>query len=192
MSVGSIGPGTWRAEWSPHAPLAPSWTRGREAIRRIFILDSNGTLGSYRTASGPSGSDAWRERLIPLEKVIQRQNRSLNESPNMRAHQSARSFPGSMPIQVLCRLVTHEDGAFVSTQLKTGCLGLPRKPSAGRRVVIAYSQEQTRRRGHLLAERSLVWSQGFEGAKGEQAHLSLSFPQLLFHEDVRLSLTRSV
>jgi ferredoxin len=101
MSVGSIGPGTWRARVVATRTLGTQLDTGEGGYPTIFILDSKwDPLDLTEQQVALLGRIMEERELIPLEKVIQRAEQELDESPEYESLVKAlRSFPGSMPIQ---------------------------------------------------------------------------------------------
>jgi glutamate synthase domain-containing protein 2/ferredoxin len=156
MSVGSIGPGTWRARVLASRSLNTQLDTGEGGYPTVYILDSNwNPLDLTDGQVALLGRIMEERKLIPLEKVIQRAEVELDESPEYEGLIDAlRRYPGSMPIQYV-PIVTPEDEPYISTQLKTGLFGVTKETiRRARRVVIAYSQGAKQGvGGHLLGRK---------------------------------------
>jgi glutamate synthase domain-containing protein 2/glutamate synthase domain-containing protein 3/glutamate synthase domain-containing protein 1 len=156
MSVGSIGPGTWRARVLASRALGTQVDTGEGGYPTIFILDSKWNPLDLTDQQVALLSPLMEERkLIPVEKVIQRLTQELDESPEYQGLLDALGkYPASMPVQYV-PIVTSEDESFVSTQLKTGLFGVTKETiRRARRVVIAYSQGAKQGvGGHLLGRK---------------------------------------
>ena len=189
MSVGSIGPGTWRARVVATRTLGTQLDTGEGGYPTIFILDSKwDPLDLTEQQVALLGRIMEERELIPLEKVIQRAEQELDESPEYESLVKAlRSFPGSMPIQYV-PIVTHEDEPFVSTQLKTGLFGVTKETiRRARRVVIAYSQGAKQGvGGHLLGRKVFGLVSRLRGvAKGTSLISPFPFHNCYSIEDVK-------
>lgn len=156
MSVGSIGPGTWRARVLATRTLGTQVDTGEGGYPTIFILDSDWNPLDLTDQQVALLSPFMEERkLIPLEEVTRRVEQELDESPEYATLiEALRRHPGSMPIQYV-PIVTAEDDPFVSTELKTGLFGVTKDTiRRARRVVIAYSQGAKQGvGGHLLGRK---------------------------------------
>jgi glutamate synthase domain-containing protein 1 len=162
---------------------------GEGGYPTIFILDSKwDPLDLTEQQVALLGRIMEERELIPLEKVIQRAEQELDESPEYESLVKAlRSFPGSMPIQYV-PIVTHEDEPFVSTQLKTGLFGVTKETiRRARRVVIAYSQGAKQGvGGHLLGRKVFGLVSRLRGvAKGTSLISPFPFHNCYSIEDVK-------
>ena len=156
MSVGSIGPGTWRARVRATRALGTQLDTGEGGYPTIFILDSNWYPLDFNDEQVAILSHFLEERrLVPVEEVIKRvENETEEASAREEALGLLRRYPASMTIQYV-PIVTPEDQGYVSTQLKTGLFGVSKETiRRARRVVIAYSQGAKQGvGGHLLGRK---------------------------------------
>jgi len=156
MSIGSIGPGTWRARVLATRALGTQMDTGEGGYPTFFILDSKWNpldLTDHEVAL--LGRLMEERKLIPVEELIKRVQQELDESSEYQEVLDAlRKYPASMPIQYV-PIVTPEDEPYVSTQLKTGLFGVTKETiRRARRVVIAYSQGAKQGvGGHLLGRK---------------------------------------
>jgi len=189
MSVGSIGPGTWRARVLASRALGTQVDTGEGGYPTIFILDSKWNPLDLTDQQVALLSPLMEERKpIPLEKVTQRVAQELDELPEYQTLVEAlRKYPGSMPIQYV-PIVTPEDESFVSTQLKTGLFGVTKETiRRARRVVIAYSQGAKQGvGGHLLGRKVFGLVSRLRGvAKGTSLISPFPFHNCYSIEDVK-------
>jgi glutamate synthase domain-containing protein 2/FAD/FMN-containing dehydrogenase/glutamate synthase domain-containing protein 3/ferredoxin len=189
MSVGSIGPGTWRARVLATRALGTQMDTGEGGYPTIFILDSKWNPLDLTDSQVTLLSKLMDERkLIPVEELVKRVQHEADESPEYREPLNAlKRYPPSMPIQFV-PIVTPEDEPYVSTQLKTGLFGVTKETiRRARRVVIAYSQGAKQGvGGHLLGRKVFGLVSRLRGV-GEGISLISPFP---FHncysiEDVK-------
>jgi len=189
MSVGSIGPGTWRARVLATRALGTQMDTGEGGYPTIFILDSNWDPLDLTDHQAALLSKLMDERkLIPMEELINRVQQEMDESPEYEELLAAlKRYPASMPVQYV-PIVTPEDEPYVSTQLKTGLFGVTKETiRRARRVVIAYSQGAKQGvGGHLLGRKVFGLVSRLRGV-GEGISLISPFP---FHncysiEDVK-------
>ncbi|HXX35580.1 MAG TPA: glutamate synthase-related protein [Thermodesulfobacteriota bacterium] len=156
MSVGSIGPGTWRARVLATRALETQMDTGEGGYPTFFILDSKwNPLDLTDQQVSLLGTLLEERKLIPVEEVIKRARQDLDESPEFQGLLDALGkYPASMPVQYV-PIVTPEDEPYVSTQLKTGLFGVTKESiRRARRVVIAYSQGAKQGvGGHLLGRK---------------------------------------
>ncbi|MEW6376402.1 MAG: glutamate synthase-related protein, partial [Thermodesulfobacteriota bacterium] len=156
MSVGSIGPGTWRARVLATRTLGTQMDTGEGGYPTLFILDSNWNPIDLTDQQVILLSRLMEERkLIPVEELIKRVEQEMDESPEYQALlDTLKRYPASMPVQYV-PIVTPEDEPYVSTQLKTGLFGVTKETiRRARRVVIAYSQGAKQGvGGHLLGRK---------------------------------------
>ena len=156
MSVGSIGPGTWRARVLATRVLGTQMDTGEGGYPTIFILDSKwNPLDLTDQQVTLLGRLMEERKLIPVEELIRRVHQEMDESPEYQGLLEAlKRYPASMPIQFV-PIVTPEDEPYVSTQLKTGLFGVTKETiRRARRVVIAYSQGAKQGvGGHLLGRK---------------------------------------
>jgi glutamate synthase domain-containing protein 2/FAD/FMN-containing dehydrogenase/glutamate synthase domain-containing protein 3/ferredoxin len=189
MSVGSIGPGTWRARVLATRALGTQMDTGEGGYPTIFILDSKWNPLDLTDHQVTLLSRLMDERkLIPMEELVKRVQHEMDESPKYQELlDGLKRYPASMPVQYV-PIVTHEDEPHVSTQLKTGLFGVTKETiRRARRVVIAYSQGAKQGvGGHLLGRKVFGLVSRLRGV-GEGISLISPFP---FHncysiEDVK-------
>ncbi|MDI7261053.1 MAG: glutamate synthase-related protein, partial [Thermodesulfobacteriota bacterium] len=156
MSIGSIGPGTWRARVLATRALETQMDTGEGGYPTLFILDSKWNPIDLTDQQVILLSRWMEEReLLPVEEVIKRVQHEADESPEYQGLLDAlKRYPGEMDIQYV-PIVTPEDEPYVSTQLKTGLFGVTKETiRRARRVVIAYSQGAKQGvGGHLLGRK---------------------------------------
>ena len=189
MSVGSIGPGTWRARVLASRALGTQLDTGEGGYPTIFILDSKWNPLDLNDEQVALLSRIMEERkLTPLEKVIQKIQQELDEVPQYRALiEVLQKYPGSMSIQYV-PIVTPEDEPYISTQLKTGLFGVTKETiRRARRVVIAYSQGAKQGvGGHLLGRKVFGLVSRLRGvAKGTSLISPFPFHNCYSIEDVK-------
>ena len=189
MSVGSIGPGTWRARVLATRALGTQMDTGEGGYPTLFILDAKWNpldLTDHQVTL--LGKLMEERKLIPVEELVKRVHQEMDESPEYQELLEAlKRYPASMPIQFV-PIVTPEDEPYVSTQLKTGLFGVTKETiRRARRVVIAYSQGAKQGvGGHLLGRKVFGLVSRLRGV-GEGISLISPFP---FHncysiEDVK-------
>jgi glutamate synthase domain-containing protein 2/FAD/FMN-containing dehydrogenase/glutamate synthase domain-containing protein 3/ferredoxin/glutamate synthase domain-containing protein 1 len=156
MSIGSIGPGTWRARVLATRALGTQMDTGEGGYPTIFILDSKwNPLDLTDQEVALLGRIMEERKLTPVEEVIRRIQQELDESAEYQGVlDGLKKYPASMPIQYVS-IVTPDDQPYVSTQLKTGLFGVTKETiRRARRVVIAYSQGAKQGvGGHLLGRK---------------------------------------
>ena len=156
MSVGSIGPGTWRARVLAAKALGTQLDTGEGGYPTYYILDAKwNPLGLSEQQVLLVGKLMAERKLTPIEKVLEKVHQELDESPEYeKIVETLKRHPASMPIQYV-PIVTPEDQDYVSTQLKTGLFGVTKETiRKARRVVIAYSQGAKQGvGGHLLGRK---------------------------------------
>jgi glutamate synthase domain-containing protein 2/FAD/FMN-containing dehydrogenase/glutamate synthase domain-containing protein 3/ferredoxin len=156
MSVGSIGPGTWRARVLATRTLETQMDTGEGGYPTVFVLDAKwNPLDLTDQQVIQLGRIMEERKLIPVEDVIKRVQQELDESGEYHGLLDAlKKYPASMPIQYVS-IVTPDDEPYVSTQLKTGLFGVTKESiRRARRVVIAYSQGAKQGvGGHLLGRK---------------------------------------
>ncbi len=154
MSVGSIGPGTWRARVLATRTLETQLDTGEGGYPTIFILDSKWNPLDLTDQQVALLAEVMEERkLVSIENLIhQLQERKHPQFESL--SRSLQKYPPSMKVQYV-PIVTPEDEPFVSTQLKTGLFGVTKETiRRARRVVIAYSQGAKQGvGGHLLGRK---------------------------------------
>jgi glutamate synthase domain-containing protein 2/FAD/FMN-containing dehydrogenase/ferredoxin/glutamate synthase domain-containing protein 3 len=189
MSMGSIGPGTWRARVLATRALGTQLDTGEGGYPTIFILDPKWDPLDLTDRQVASLGRLMEERkLIPLEEIIQRVQQEMDESPEYQALiEALKKYPGSMPIQYV-PIVTPEDEPYISTQLKTGLFGVTKETiRRARRVVIAYSQGAKQGvGGHLLGRKVFGLVSRLRGvAKGTSLISPFPFHNCYSIEDVK-------
>ncbi len=156
MSIGSIGPGTWRARVLATRTLGTQMDTGEGGYPTIFVLDAKwNPLDLTDQQVARLGRIMEERKLTPVQDVIKRIRQELDETSEYAALLDAlKKYPASMPIQYVS-IVTPDDQPFVSTQLKTGLFGVTKESiRRARRVVIAYSQGAKQGvGGHLLGRK---------------------------------------
>ncbi len=189
MSVGSIGPGTWRARVLASRTLQTQMDTGEGGYPTFFILDSKwDPLDLTDQQVVLLGRLMDERKLIPVEELIQRVRQETDESEEYQELLNRlEKYPAAMPIQYV-PIVTPDDEPYVSTQLKTGLFGVTKETiRRARRVVIAYSQGAKQGvGGHLLGRKVFGLVSRLRGV-GEGISLISPFP---FHncysiEDVK-------
>ena len=189
MSVGSIGPGTWRARVLATRSLGTQLDTGEGGYPTVYILDSKWNPLRLPVEQVTLLGRVLEERqLIPVSEVIERVRQELDETPQHHGLiEALQEYPSSMPIQYV-PIVTPEDEDYISTQLKTGLFGVTKDTiRRARRVVIAYSQGAKQGvGGHLLGRKVFGLVSLLRGV-GEGVSLISPFP---FHncysiEDVK-------
>ncbi len=189
MSVGSIGPGTWRARVLGSRTLGTQVDTGEGGYPTIFILDSNWNPLDLTDQQVALLSPLMEERkLIPVEEIIKRIHQDLDDFYEYKELlEVLQKYPASMPIQYV-PIVTSEDEPFVSTQLKTGLFGVTKETiRRARRVVIAYSQGAKQGvGGHLLGRKVFGLVSRLRGvAKGTSLISPFPFHNCYSIEDVK-------
>jgi glutamate synthase domain-containing protein 2/ferredoxin/glutamate synthase domain-containing protein 3/glutamate synthase domain-containing protein 1 len=189
MSVGSIGPGTWRARVLATHALGTQMDTGEGGYPTFFILDSKwNPLDLTDRQVALLGRLVEERKLTPIEELIKRVRQEMEESEESQELLDALDkHPSLMPVQYV-PIVTPDDEPFVSTQLKTGLFGVTKETiRRARRVVIAYSQGAKQGvGGHLLGRKVFGLVSRLRGV-GEGISLISPFP---FHncysiEDVK-------
>jgi len=157
MSVGSIGPGTWRARVLATRSFGSQLDTGEGGYPTIFILDSEwNPLDLSEQQVALLGNLMEERTLVPLQELIHRlHQQGFDRSSEYKAILETLSrYPASMPVQFV-PIVTPEDEPYISTELKTGLFGVTKETiRRARRVVIAYSQGAKQGiGGHLLGRK---------------------------------------
>ncbi len=156
MSVGSIGPGTWRARVLATRALGTQMDTGEGGYPTFFILDSKwNPIDLTDRQVSLLGALMEERKLIPVQELIKRVGEESDESHEFQELLDVLGkYPASMPVQYV-PIVTPEDEPYVSTQLKTGLFGVTKESiRRARRVVIAYSQGAKQGvGGHLLGRK---------------------------------------
>jgi len=156
MSVGSIGPGTWRARVLATRALGTQMDTGEGGYPTFYILDEKWNSIDLTDAQVLLlGQIMEPRKLIPMAELIRKVQEELAESPEIeKILQVLQKYPASRTVQFV-PIVLHEDEPYVSTQLKTGLFGVTKETiRKARRVVIAYSQGAKQGvGGHLLGRK---------------------------------------
>ena len=156
MSVGSIGPGTWRARVLAARSLGTQLDTGEGGYPTIFILDAMWNPLDFTDEQVAFLGRFMEERkLVTVEKLAGRLRSELGQSPETEEILNVlKRYPGSMAIQFV-PIVTTQDEPYISTELKTGLFGVTKETiRRARRVVIAYSQGAKQGvGGHLLGRK---------------------------------------
>ncbi len=189
MSVGSIGPGTWRARVLASRTIGTQVDTGEGGYPTIFVLDSKwNPLDLTDQQVALLGRLMEERKLIPMEELVRRVQHEMDESPGYQELLDAlKRYPASMPVQFV-PIVTPEDEPFVSTQLKTGLFGVTKDSiRRARRVVIAYSQGAKQGvGGHLLGRKVFGLVSRLRGvAKGTSLISPFPFHNCYSIEDVK-------
>lgn len=156
MSVGSIGPGTWRARVLATRTLKTQLDTGEGGYPTFYLLDSK--WNPLDLSDGQVvllGRVMEERRLITIEELIRRcQKKGAIFHEYQEIVDILKGYPPSMPVQYV-PIVTPEEEPYVSTQLKTGLFGVTKETiRRARRVVITYSQGAKQGvGGHLLGRK---------------------------------------
>src|SRR4030043_1611831 len=189
MSIGSIGPGTWRARVLATRALKTQLDTGEGGYPTFYILDSKWNPLELTDRQVILLGRVMEERkLITVEEVIRRSQKKEALFPEYKEIcEILKKYPSSMPVQFV-PIVTSEEEPYVSTQLKTGLFGVTKETiRRARRVVIAYSQGAKQGvGGHLLGRKVFGLVSRLRGVAGGVSLIS-PFP---FHncysiEDVK-------
>ncbi len=156
MSVGSIGPGTWRARVLATRALKTQLDTGEGGYPTFYILDSKWSpLDLTERQVILLGRVMEERKLITIEDLIRRSRKKESLFPEYQEiGEILKRYPSSMPVQFV-PIVTPEEEPYVSTQLKTGLFGVTKETiRRARRVVITYSQGAKQGvGGHLLGRK---------------------------------------
>jgi glutamate synthase domain-containing protein 2/FAD/FMN-containing dehydrogenase/ferredoxin len=156
MSVGSIGPGTWRARVLATRSLKSQLDTGEGGYPTFYILDSKwNPLELTERQVILLGRVMEERKLMTVEEMTRRSQNKETLFPEYREiGEILKKYPSSMPVQFV-PIVTAEEEPYVSTQLKTGLFGVTKETiRRARRVVIAYSQGAKQGvGGHLLGRK---------------------------------------
>ena len=156
MSIGSIGPGTWRARVLATRALKTQLDTGEGGYPTFYILDSKWNPLELTDRQVILLGRVMEERkLITVEEVIRRSQKKEALFPEYKEiGEVLKKYPPSMPVQFV-PIVTSEEEPFISTQLKTGLFGVTKETiRRARRIVIAYSQGAKQGvGGHLLGRK---------------------------------------
>jgi len=156
MSIGSIGPGTWRARVLATRALKTQLDTGEGGYPTFYILDSKwNPLEMSDRQVILLGRVMEERKLITAEEAIRRSQKKEALFPEYKEiGEILKKYPSTMPIQFV-PIVTSEEEPYVSTQLKTGLFGVTKETiRRARRIVIAYSQGAKQGvGGHLLGRK---------------------------------------
>ncbi len=156
MSVGSIGPGTWRARVLATRALKSQLDTGEGGYPTFYILDSKwNPLELTERQVLLLGRVMEERKLMTVEELIRRAQKRESIFPEYQEIiEVLKRYPSSMPVQFV-PIVTPEEEPYVSTQLKTGLFGVTKETiRRARRVVITYSQGAKQGvGGHLLGRK---------------------------------------
>jgi glutamate synthase domain-containing protein 2/glutamate synthase domain-containing protein 3 len=156
MSIGSIGPGTWRARVLATRALKTQLDTGEGGYPTFYILDSKWNPLELTDRQVILLGRVMEERkLMTVEEVIRRSQKKEALFPEYKEIcEILKKYPSSMPVQFV-PIVTSEEEPYISTQLKTGLFGVTKETiRRARRVVIAYSQGAKQGvGGHLLGRK---------------------------------------
>ena len=156
MSIGSIGPGTWRARVLATRALKTQLDTGEGGYPTFYILDSKWNPLELTDRQVILLGRVMEERkLITVEEVIRRSQKKEALFPEYKEIcEVLKKYPSSMPVQFV-PIVTSEEEPYITTQLKTGLFGVTKETiRRARRVVIAYSQGAKQGvGGHLLGRK---------------------------------------
>ncbi len=156
MSVGSIGPGTWRARVLATRALKTQLDTGEGGYPTFYLLDSKWSpLELTERQVLLLGRVMEERKLITVEELIRRSQRKGAFFPEYHEMvEVLKRYPSSMTVQFV-PIVTPEEEPYVSTQLKTGLFGVSKETiRRARRVVITYSQGAKQGvGGHLLGRK---------------------------------------
>jgi glutamate synthase domain-containing protein 2/FAD/FMN-containing dehydrogenase/glutamate synthase domain-containing protein 3/ferredoxin len=156
MSIGSIGPGTWRARVLATRALKTQLDTGEGGYPTFYILDAKWNPLELTDRQVILLGRVMEERkLITVEELIRRSQKKAALFPEYEEIcEILRTYSSSMPVQFV-PIVTSEEEPYISTQLKTGLFGVTKETiRRARRVVIAYSQGAKQGvGGHLLGRK---------------------------------------
>jgi glutamate synthase domain-containing protein 2/FAD/FMN-containing dehydrogenase/glutamate synthase domain-containing protein 3/ferredoxin len=156
MSIGSIGPGTWRARVLATRALKTQLDTGEGGYPTFYILDAKWNPLELTDRQVILLGRVMEERkLITVEELIRRSQKKAALFPEYEEIcEILKKYSSSMPVQFV-PIVTSEEEPYVSTQLKTGLFGVTKETiRRARRVVIAYSQGAKQGvGGHLLGRK---------------------------------------
>jgi len=156
MSVGSIGPGTWRARVLATRALETQLDTGEGGYPTLYLMDSKWNPLDLTDSQTALLSRVLEERrLIPLSELLEQADRELATLPDYPPIRKALAkYPSSLEVQFV-PIVAPEDETYISTELKTGLFGVTQETiRKAPRVVIAYSQGAKQGvGGHLLGRK---------------------------------------
>ena len=156
MSIGSIGPGTWRARVLATRALDTQMDTGEGGYPTFYILDAKwNPIDLTETQVLLLSRIMEVRKLIPVGELMKKVQEELEESPEIeKILEALKKYPASMTVQFV-PIVFPEDEPYVATQLKTGLFGVTKETiRKARRVVIAYSQGAKQGvGGHLLGRK---------------------------------------
>ncbi|HSR09873.1 MAG TPA: glutamate synthase-related protein, partial [Thermodesulfobacteriota bacterium] len=189
MSVGSIGPGTWRARVLASRALETQLDTGEGGYPTVFLLDKNWNPVDLADEQVLLLKPLMEERkLVAVQHLLEKADREIARKPGYAELRAALSkLPPSQQVQYV-PIVEPEDEVFISTEMKTGLFGVTKETlRKAPRVVIAYSQGAKQGvGGHLLGRKVFGLVSRLRGV-GEGISLISPFP---FHncysiEDVK-------
>jgi glutamate synthase domain-containing protein 2 len=160
MSIGSIGPGTWRARVIATRTLETQMDTGEGGYPTFYLLDEKWDPLDLADPLVDALRRFMEERkLIPV-KELRDQIRVDVADPSMRSSlcddllAALARYPDTKPIQFVT-VVAPDDEPYIATELKTGLFGVTKETiRRARRVVIAYSQGAKQGvGGHLLGRK---------------------------------------
>ena len=160
MSIGSIGPGTWRARVMATRTLETQMDTGEGGYPTFYLLDEKWDPLDLADPLVDALRRFMEERkLIPV-KELRDQIRVDVADPSMRSSlcddllAALARYPDTKPIQFVT-VVAPDDEPYIATELKTGLFGVTKETiRRARRVVIAYSQGAKQGvGGHLLGRK---------------------------------------
>ena len=156
MSVGSIGPGTWRARALATRTLKTQLDTGEGGYPTFYILDAKwNPLELTERQVILLGRVMEERKLLTIEELLRRVSKKESLFREYREiGEVLKRYPSSMPVQFV-PIVTPEEEPYISTQLKTGLFGVTKETiRRARRVVITYSQGAKQGvGGHLLGRK---------------------------------------
>ena len=160
MSIGSIGPGTWRARVMATRALETQMDSGEGGYPTFYLLDEKWNPLDLADPLVDYLRGFMKERtLIPVKELrdqicFQAAEPSMRSSISDELLTALAKYPDEMPVQFVT-VVAPDDEPYISTELKTGLFGVTKETiRRARRVVIAYSQGAKQGvGGHLLGRK---------------------------------------
>lgn len=154
MSVGSIGPGTWRARVLATRTLETQMDTGEGGYPTVYILNERWDPLDFSEAEAALLGKILPERTLLSAREAAARAEAEGGGAAGALGRRLRALPPETLIQYV-PIVTREDRPYVSTQLKTGLFGVTKETiRRARRVVIAYSQGAKQGvGGHLLGRK---------------------------------------
>jgi glutamate synthase domain-containing protein 2/ferredoxin/glutamate synthase domain-containing protein 3 len=156
MSIGSIGPGTWRARVMATRVMDTQMDSGEGGYPTLYLLDEKwNPLDLTDAQVDVLGRFMEERKLIPVSDLREQVRREV-EDPSVSAELLAAlaQYQDAKPVQFVT-VVAPDDEPYISTELKTGLFGVTKDTiRRARRVVIAYSQGAKQGvGGHLLGRK---------------------------------------